>query len=70
MFSYGHHDMGTIGGRKKRRIGSLCDLQPNFRNIQRDDVPPTQNCYLLGSLARSDPQQVWRIFTRKPLKQS
>ena len=47
--------MATIGAGRKRRISALRDLQPNFRDIQRDDMPSTQNCYLLGSLARSDP---------------
>ena len=52
--------MGTIGGGEKRRIGALCDLQSNSCDIQRDDMSPTPNCYLLGSLARSGPEEVWR----------
>ena len=55
--------MGTIGGGEKRRIGALCDLQLNICDIQRDDMPPPPNYYLLGSLARSDPEEVWRAVT-------
>ena len=55
--------MGTIGGGEKRGIGALCDLQPNFCDIQRDNMPPPPNCYLLGSLVRSDPEEVWRAVT-------
>ena len=32
--------------------------RPNFRGIHCDNVPPTQNCYLIGSVARSDHQDV------------
>ena len=55
--------MGTIGGGEKRRIGALCDLQPNSCDIQLDDMPPTSNFYLLGSLACSFPEEVWKAVT-------
>ena len=52
--------MATIGGGKKRRSGALRDLEPNYIDTPRGDAPPTKNCYLLGRLARADPQGVWR----------
>ena len=52
--------MANDGRGKKGRVGALRDLQANFRDIQVGDVPPTKNCFLSGSLARSKPQEVWR----------
>ena len=55
--------MGTIGGGEKRRIDALCDLQLNIYDIQSDEMPPPPNYYLLGSLACSGPDEVWRAVT-------